>query len=194
MLNAQTNSTPLQWKEVYNKNKTTLHTCFPKVKNNLGSEDAVFNWKLSSIQNSDFEKCIKIIENISLHKDIYDLKTSKLISESDSTKVAWYYIDSPWPLSDLDIVRTISSKYDKKNSIFISNQLSTPKAYKDKGVKRFNISDIYYKITKLSTTKTKIEIRGKFIPLGVPDVLAKSWFPKGPVKIIDKIVKLSKAQ
>ncbi len=191
-LKAQSANEELQWEEVYKEANTSVQTCFPKQVIADGSKEVVFNWKLSSVQRASFEKCIKVIKNIALHKDLYDCETSELVAKTDSTRLAYYFFNSPWPVPDVDLVRSISSSLDEKNQVFVSQHISTPKAVKDKGFKRLQVSDIVYRLEKLSDSETRFEIQGKFIPVGVPLVLAKAWFPNGPVKILDKIVELTK--
>jgi len=191
-LQAQSASDELQWEEVYKKENTTVSTCFPKQETADGSNEVVFHWKLSSTQRASFESCIRIINSIALHKQLYDCESSELIEQTDSTRLAYYNFNSPWPISDMDLVRSISNSLDEKNQVFVSQHISAPKAFKDKGFKRLQISEIVYRLEKLPNGDTRINMQGKFIPVGVPQVLAKAWFPKGPVKIVDKIVELSK--
>lgn len=193
VLSAQTNKWRLNREEVYNSEQTAVHTCFPKVTNNAGEEEVVFNWKLSSIQQADFDRCVKTIKNTVLHKKIYDCKTSELVNQTDdSTKVVYYLFKTPWPMPDTDLVRTISERFENDNQVFISKHVSTPGAYQEMGKKRLQVSAIHFKLEKISETEIRFELQGEFIPVGVPVALAKTWFPKGPVKIVENIVDLSK--
>lgn len=191
MLKAQTNKSGINWEEVYNKEQTVVYTSFLSHKNNADEEEIVFQWKLHSLQRADFEECVKVLKDTELHKQIYDCKTSEQINQTDSIKVVYYYFKTPWPMPDSDLVRTISEKIEHDNQVFISDHVCTPKAYQDKGKKRLQVSSIHYKLERLSDTEIRFEIQGEFIPVGVPVTLAKTWFPKGPVKIVEKIVELS---
>ncbi|WP_196891774.1 SRPBCC family protein [Aureivirga marina] len=180
----------VEWKLKHNKNGTTLHTRFPEVKNKKGKKETVFEWKINSTQTISFENCKNAIKNVNNHKKFYDCKESKVLNEINNETVAYYLFDAPWPMSDMDLIRTIT--HSENENIFISKHISSPEKMKLNDEKRVEISEIIYKIKKINDEKVEIEIIGKFIPVGVPDFLAKSWFPKGPLKVLEELTKASK--
>ena len=47
---------------------------------------------------------------------------------------------------------------------------------------------VIYEFEKINNTTTKITYNADYIPVGnIPKFLIKSWFPKGPIKIVSKL-------
>ena len=96
------------------------------------------------------------------------------------------------PVPNLDVVREITSKVDPSNSIYTASHISAPDKYEDKGFLRLIVSDIFFRLEKVSENKTMIKLSGRYISRVIPDWLANDWFPDGPADILISIVEHSK--
>jgi hypothetical protein len=189
---SQPGSKNVEWKLRYAKEGIVVHTRFPKINNKKGKKETVFEWKVEAEKEAEFLQCVAVLENVELHKIIFDCKTSEVVGKTDSSVIAYYYCNAPWPVPDVDIVREITSEFDTTNSSYSANHIASPDLYEDKKVRRLNISDTFFHMEKISETKTRFEFNGRFVPKGVPVFLAKTWFPEGPVKMVKSIIELSK--
>jgi hypothetical protein len=180
------------WEKVYAEDGIVVHTRFPEIINDEGDEETVFEWKLEAEREVEFQKCVSAIENVNLHKVFYGFDSSKVVANTDSSLLAYYYLDAPWPVPNFDVVREITTRIDTAQTFYTASHLSTPDKYVDKGALRLNVSDIHFQLEKVSENKTKIKINGRYVSQVIPDWIANDWFPDGPADILRSVVEHSR--
>ena len=84
------------------------------------------------------------------------------------------------------------TEIDSTKCCYSANHISAPDRYERKKAKRLLISDTFFRMEKVSETHVRFIFNGRFVPRGVPAFLAKTWFPEGPVDMLNSIIALSK--
>lgn len=181
------------WEIIYNKNNTKVETSYSDIILKNGEEETLVKWRLTAVKEVDYDKCLRTIMNVDLHKQLFlHCEESRVISENDSTILVYYYYDNPWPAPNMDNIRTTTYNIDSVNNVFVYDQISTPEKYKKQDVDRLELSNIKYRLEKMGNGLTKFEIEEEFLPEGAPIFLVKSFFPEGPLEFLERIIKLSK--
>jgi len=160
-----------------------------KEKDKNGDDIQIVEYKVITIQDLDFEKCIRMMNDIGNHKYFSDEteESYKLKDLSDNESLIYYYIDAPWPMPNSDCV-SILSIIENEDSI-VYNLIASPGSYEMQDVKRMRISEADYIFEKRPDNKVKITNYSKFSPVAnVPQWLLNTWFPKGPIKIMENII------
>ena len=146
---SQSEGTEANWEEVYDEDGIIVHTRFPELINDEGDVETVFEWKVEAEREMEFRRCVSAIENIDLHKVFYGFDSSKVVGITDSTVLAYYYLDAPWPVPNLDVVREIKTEVDSSQTEYIASHISVHDKYEDKGVLRLKVSDISFYLQKV---------------------------------------------
>lgn len=135
------------------------------------------------------EKAAEYLRDSNTHKNFLEnTQESKEVQKiTNDNWITYYYFDAPWPMPNSDAVQEF--KLSKTNNSLTVSGISKPNAYKDSKVKRMDNYDISYHFEKLENKKTKLTITATFTPVSsVPKFLLKSWFPKGPAAIANKLI------
>ena len=181
------------WTTEYNQNDIIVKMSYPEIKMEDGETETLVRWRLEAEKDVDFLKCIETIKSVPLHKELFkNCIESKIISENDSSSVAYYFFDHPWPAPNLDNVRLTKYNLDSVNNVFTYEQTSDPNLMELKDVDRVKINNIKYVLTKINDEKIRIEIEEEFVAEGAPMFLVKSAFPESPVEFLERILKFSK--
>lgn len=189
---AQSGGKEVVWEKEYDENNIIVLTSYPEITLANGEMGTLVKWKLTATKKIDYQKCVKTIMNVKLHKKLFlHCEESKILSSTDSSYLVYYYYDNPWPAPNMDNIRTTIFKKDSVNKIFIYEQISTPDKYEKQDVERLKISNIKYRLEKLKNGYTKFYIEEMFLPQGAPMFLVKSFFPEGPVDFLERIIEIS---
>lgn len=180
-----------EWKQQFSDDgKIEVLSKFSKERNADGEEFQVIEYVSSMIIDYPLEDCLAIIKNVDNHKEFYsDTETSDKIKEiSDTECLVYFYIDSPWPLPNSDCVSimTFSENLEEGSAQF--NLIAHPNEMEMKDVKRMTFSETVYSFKRTKDQKILFEMKSKFSPVvNAPTWLVKSWFPDGPVEIMENI-------
>lgn len=117
---------------------------------------------------------------------------SHLIKELTANQwLAYFYFDAPWPVSDSDNIVTFQLEENPKG--FVLAGISTPDEYPMEEVKRTQVYEISYIVRQINDKVCEITLSSVVQPEGaVPNFLVKKWFPNGPAKMLDRILKAIK--
>lgn len=179
----------VEWSLALNDESAKVFTRFTA--ENINQEQHIlFEYKVEATVNTSLSALIESINNVANHNAIFGSSRSEVIAESADRLSVYYYFDNPWPISDIDLVRTLSVTQLEAEHVVIEHR-SSPSLVKLENVSRQTVSDISFLLIPISDSKVEIRMTGKFIPIGVPDFLAKSWLPEGPKDMLDKIIKFS---
>lgn len=162
-----------------------------------GDDRQIVEYRTNTTRALSFDKCIEVMKNISNHKDFSDETEDsyKIKDISDDECLVYYYIDSPWPLPNADCVSLMSTVEDAENNSISFELSAAADDYEMQDVKRMTMSIAIYSFTKVKNNEIEIEIYTKFSPVTeVPDWLVKTWFPKGPVEIMENIIALVESE
>lgn len=186
-----------EWETEYSKDGTIQvdYTVY-KVKNSSGDNTQVIEYKTTTTSALSFEKCIKMMKDVSNHKDFSDdtEDSYKIKDISEDECLVYYYIDAPWPMPNADCVSLMSIIEDPGNESIRFELESAPDLYEMQDVKRMNSSIAMYTFKKINDIEVAITIYTRFTPVATaPDWLVKTWFPKGPIEIMENIINLVKS-
>jgi len=183
-----------KWKTETTKDKITVKSCISDTLINKESRKLV-EYVMTATVNADYNKCIEVLKDVSLHKNIFDytVKSEKVKELSDNEYLIYYFIDMPWPIPNSDSVVKMKFTSDKEKKQTYFQMIASPTSMKDKGVKRLQVSTSTYLLKKISDTKTSIVATTYSVAtLDAPDWLTNTWIPEGPAEIIRRISKISK--
>lgn len=155
------------------------------IKENKGTH---FYYIAETTANVTLDELDTYFSNTSNHKFFLEStpKTEKIKKTSNNEWLAYYYFNAPWPLSDSDIVIKFNRIKKDDKLIFTANAISSD--YKKTDVERMTNYKVIYEFEKINNTTTKITYNADYIPVGnIPKFLIKTWFPKGPIKIVTKL-------
>lgn len=118
-------------------------------------------------------------------------KTEEIKKISNNEWLAYYFFDAPWPLPNSDVVLKIN-RY-KADTKLTFTAIATPNDYKKSDIERMSSYKVIYEFEKINNSTTKITYNADYIPVGsIPQFLIKTWFPEGPIKIVNKLGSLKK--
>lgn len=168
-----------------------------KIKDGSGDQKQIIEYKTSTTSELSFEKCIKMMANISNHKDFSDdtEDSYKIRDLSENESLVYYYIDAPWPMPNADCVSIMSIIEDKGNNSIRFELIAAANEYEMQDVKRMTNSVATYSFKKINENDVAVTIYSRFTPVATaPDWLVKTWFPKGPIEIMENIIALIKSE
>ncbi len=190
IFNSISNAQENKWnKEISSDGKIEVDYRIYKETNENGEDIQIVEYNVITTSVLDYEKCIAMMNDITNHKDFSDEteESYKLKDLSKDESLIYYYIDAPWPMPNSDCV-SILTITEKENSI-VYNLIASPGSYEMKDVKRMMISEANYIFEKGPDNKVKITNYSKFSPVAnVPQWLLNTWFPKGPIHIMENII------
>ncbi|WP_405565859.1 hypothetical protein [Polaribacter sp. Asnod6-C07] len=138
--------------------------------------------------NTSISELADYFSKSSNHKNFLENtpKSEEVEKISDNEWITYYFFDAPWPMPNSDVVVKFK-KTKKDNKIFFTaNAINND--YKESDVERLSTYTFIYEFEKIDEQNTKITINANFISVGsVPNFLVKTWFPKGPAKIISNL-------
>ncbi|APY00467.1 SRPBCC family protein [Lacinutrix venerupis] len=161
-----------------------------KVKYDLVKEEqgTHFYYIAETTANVTLDELDTYFSNTSNHKFFLEStpETKEIEKISDNEWLAYYYFNAPWPLADSDIVIKFNRTKKENKLIFTAN--ATQSDYNNADVERMTTYKVIYEFEKINNTTTKITYNADYIPVGnIPKFLIKTWFPKGPIKIVSKL-------
>lgn len=164
-------------------------------KDNSGKELLMLEYVATSIAEVELNSCIALLKDVSKQSEYVEnaeyCKKIKDISENEW--LIYSYLNPPWPVPNLDCVSILKFTENKTEKTAIFSSSSKPDMYEDKGVTRMIVNSSKYIFKDLGNGKVKITISAKFSPaVNAPEWLIKGWFPNGPTKIMEGIIKEAK--
>jgi len=182
------------WKQTTAKNgKVQLKY---KVEGLQGSEDAVMaEYWVKGTVNVRLDKAEKFLRSSANYKTFLDntvvSKTVGTISASEW--LIYLFMDVPWPLPNADCVQQVSVSRTVKELVVTA--VAKPNAYPLQGEERMSISDSKYHFIENAVGVVELTITGKFSPKGpITKFMLETWFPAGPVQLMDRLVQQINAQ
>lgn len=152
-------------------------------------EKNVFYYVAETIADINLEKSETFMRNSANYKNFLENMgtTSEVKKISANVWLTYIYFDNSWPVSDNDCVQKF--EFVKANNGFYVSGKAAPTEYGTKKVDRINLYDVVYKFERIADKKVKVSIEAIFSPAGsIPKVLMNSWLPKGPERIISRLV------
>jgi len=139
------------------------------------------------------QNCISVIKDGSKHKEFTDDEVSKTVKTiSDNEWIVYYYTNSPWPISDSDLVTKMKFSEDETIGLASFTLTAAPSMFEKADVKRMTYYKATYNFKDLGDGKVEITITGKMSPsIKAPAWMISAWFPNGPTDMIQGIVKLA---
>jgi hypothetical protein len=97
-------------------------------------------------------------------------------------------------MPNADCVSLMSIIKDPENNSIRFELVAAADDYEMQDVKRMTFSIATYSFKKINKDEVAITIYTKFTPVATaPDWLVKTWFPKGPIEIMENIISLVKS-
>ena len=162
-------------------------------KDEPGDEMQIIEYKTKTTRALSFDKCIDVLKNVANHKDFSDEteESYKIKDLSENKSLIYYYIDAPWPMPNSDCVSVMSMIEEPENNSIRFELVAAADEYEMQDVKRMTVSTAIYTFKKIDEKDVEISIYTKFSPVAAaPDWLVKTWFPNGPIEIMENIVAL----
>jgi hypothetical protein len=162
-------------------------------KDGSGDEMQIIEYKTKTTRALSFDKCIDVLKNVANHKDFSDEteESYKIKDLSENKSLIYYYIDAPWPMPNSDCVSVMSMIEEPENNSIRFELVAAADEYEMQDVKRMTVSTAIYTFKKVDEKDVEISIYTKFSPVAAaPDWLVKTWFPNGPIEIMENIVAL----
>lgn len=166
-----------------------------KANNEQGEDAQVIEYEASTTRELPLENCISMMKDVSKHKDFSDdtEESYKINDLSETECLIYYFIDAPWPMPNADCVSKMTSIEEESMAKF--EIMGMPDSYEMKDVKRMRVSAASYTFEKIQGNKVKITVYSGFSPVAAaPQWLVKTWFPEGPVDIMNNIIELIEEQ
>lgn len=138
--------------------------------------------------NASLEELDTYFSNSANHKNFLEnTPVSEEIQKiSDNEWITYYFIDAPWPMPNSDVVAKFNRVQEDNKLTFTANAVTHD--YKTEDVDRIQTYKFIYDFEKVDNTTTKVTINADFISVGsVPKFLVRTWFPKGPARIISNL-------
>lgn len=187
-----------EWKHEYSEDgKIEVLSKISKESNSEGESIQVIEYVSTMQIEYTLEECIAILKNVDNHKDFYsDTKVSKKIKDiSDTECLVYFYMDAPWPLPNSDCVSIMRFSENKEEKTAVFELLARPNEMEMKDVRRMVLSETIYSFQEAEDQIILFEMRSKFIPaIDAPAWMIKSWFPDGPIEIMENITALIQSQ
>lgn len=184
-------------KQTSKDGKVVVLSNFSEEKDEDGNEVQIMEYIATTTADLTLDQCIKMMSNVSLQKDFYKDTEECIVLDtlSDNEWIIYYYIDSSWPLPDSDSVCKMTFTENKEEKTAIYHIDAIEGKYEMKDVRRMKISNNTYTFKVVGDNKVSVEFHSRFSPVvNAPQWLVKTWFPDGPVEIIENIVALSAKQ
>ncbi len=184
------------WKETTaNDGKVKLKHTVNVVKDKKGDNRVVGEYILKTTANIKLGKAEKLFRNADKYKDFLDnTEVSKNVGNTSKNDWLLYlFIDAPWPMPNADCVQRVTiARTEKELTV---NCIAKPDAYPLQGEERMDISDSKFHFVENASGAVEVTITGKFSPMGpITKFLLETWFPKGPVDLLERILDKVNAQ
>jgi len=182
-----------EWKtEISDNGKTTVQWRISKNHDGLPLIDYIS----TSTADVSMQQLISVFKDVRKHKIFNDDKDSKELSIlSENESIIYYYLGTPWPLKDSEIVARMVFTEDSTKKVAIFKITADPNIDlpRIKNVNRFTVYDLTYTFKDLGKGHSEISVTSKTVaPFNVPAWLINASFPDGPAGTIKKLVKLSR--
>jgi len=159
-----------------------------------GNEAQLAEYKASSKSQGSLDNYKKVFEDVSIHKEFMDnTEISKEIkSYSENENLVYYYFDMQWPLPNSDCVMKMTLNIDEDNKTLVYEGSAYPGLYEETDVKRINYYTVKYIVKEIDDGIIEVIMESKITPASSgPNWLVGVWFPKGPAKILSKLIELA---
>lgn len=140
-------------------------------------------------------QCDSVMKNAAFHKQYlqYTEESKKVRDLSSGEVLLYYYLDSPWPLPNSDIVVRMSREENSSLNLIRYTGVSAPLMYKQTEVARMVYSNFTHTFRQLEDGRVEFVAYSKFTPIvSAPDWLVSAWFPKGPIEMAEKYIAIAK--
>lgn len=182
---------PADWKETTaNNGKVRIKYTVDALKDKAGNERIVGQYSVKTTVNIKLHSAEKLLRNAAKYKDFLDnTEVSKSVGTTSKNEWLLYvYVDAPWPMPNADCVQRVTiARTDKELTVTC---IAQPDAYPMQSEQRMDISDTKYHFIETAPGKVEVTITGKFSPMGpITKFLLETWFPNGPVTLMENLVK-----
>ncbi|MGL1937009.1 MAG: hypothetical protein OCD01_18425 [Fibrobacterales bacterium] len=183
-----------QWNEAVSDNKkTTIKWSITERTDSNGETDPIIEYTAVTIDSLNMQHCISTMKDISKHKIIFEKKESNIVKTiSENEWIVYLYNDSPWPLSDFDMVNKMTYSIDSTGTEASFHLQSAPSLYKKaKDVNRQKEYTVTYSFRDLKDGRVKITTLAKMVPpISVPMWMLNVAFPGAEFDMIDRFINL----
>lgn len=176
--------------------KITVKSSVSKRTDENGNEVQLIEYVATTTVTIDILKCAQVIKDISFHKEFLEntAVSKKLENISENEWLIYYYFEAPLFFSDSDCVMKMTYRKNDSEDLISFKGVAVPDSLEDKGVKRYTYYTVVYLFKKIEPNKTEITISEKTTPPSkAPAWMVKRWFPKGPAKMLNRIIDLAKS-
>lgn len=183
-----------KWKTESTDDNIKVKSCISDTILDKESKQLV-EYTIKGMFNANYKQCADVLKDLPKHKKIFDYteKSIKVKELSADEYLIYYFLDMPWPIPNSDSVVKMKFSIDEQNKTAFFKMTASPKAMKNKGVKRLPLSISTYKFKQISENKLSVVATTYSVAtMKVPDWITASWIPEGPADILRRIVKLSK--
>ncbi len=189
------NAQPRDWKEsTANDGKIKVKYIVEKVEDKAGDNLVIAEYIVKTTANIKLNKAEKLLRNANKYKEFLD-NTEVSKNVGTTTKSDWLLyllIDAPWPMPDADCVQRVTVNRTEKE--LTVNCVAAPDAYPLQGEKRMIISDTKFYFIEKSPGVVDVTVTTRFSPMGpITKFMLETWFPKGPVKLMERLLEQIKA-
>jgi hypothetical protein len=168
-----------------------------RIYNSNDTDEQIIEYETITTFELDFEKCIEMMKEVSNHKDFSDEteESYKIKDVSENECLVYYFIDAPWPMPNSDCVSIMTYVIDRAAKTATFELIADADMYEMQDVRRMSMSLASYSFEELENGKVKIRVYTKFTPVAsAPQWLIKTWFPDGPIDIMNNIIELIQEQ
>ncbi|MGL1904125.1 MAG: hypothetical protein OCC49_18460 [Fibrobacterales bacterium] len=187
-------SNDTQWNEEVSDNKKTVITwSITERTDSNGETGPVIEYTAVTVDSLNIRQCILTMKDVSNHKIIFEKEESKIIKTLSENKwIVYLYNDSPWPLSDFDMVNTMTFTIDSTGNQASFHLQATPTQYKMiPDVNRQKEYSVTYQFRDLKDGRVEITTRAKMVPpISVPIWMINAAFPGAEFDMIDRFIEL----
>lgn len=186
------------WKQEETRDgKVSVSYHFKEGKDEEGKKYTMMEYEAVTSAEVSMENCLKVLKDDSRHKDFMeDTKHTERIKDlSENEWLSYYLLKKHWPMPVTDIVTRYVLEEDPSGKSFVLTGYPAPDMYPEQGIERMQHSFSKYTITDLGNGQCEVVMYSSSIPVvAIPKGLLRTWFPKGPAKMVNGIVRLAQEE
>ena len=184
------NAQEKKWKTATSKDKEIeVKYSIQKTQNEEGKKRFLMEYEAVSMIDMDLDFLEEYLSNADNYKFFLESTTeSKNLEQlNDSSWMMYALFDAPWPAPNSDVVQKYTINRTM-NSLIVEG-IAEPQYIEDSEVYRMQHYDISFIFEQNEHGEVQFTLKASFRPSGsVPRWMLGTWFPKGPMRMIDKLI------
>jgi hypothetical protein len=169
----------------------TVRSRISERSNEAGKKVMLIEYSATTKARMKLADGVALLKNVERHKLFLDEKVSDRVKTvSDREWVVYYTFGAPWPMPSSDCVAVMTQEDSAQKTVF--SLTAAPSLVENRKLDRMRFYNVTYAFRDLGDGLVEITTAASVSPLvQVPDWMVAGFFPDGPAKVLNRIVKLA---